>query len=175
MVYSNSWDDTHPPGSELAKNIDEAIRRLRLDIHERMDHVVADWEADPVVPVGSGAIAKAKYADYNDGNSIGNKVVVAADIRAFLSIKVTATTTASGQLNLDLDEINTETGENWQIVDFAGYNWIGLSGAADDATYATQDNAQNTIRFIIKDFNGTAKTNATITGYLILFFTTNIP
>jgi hypothetical protein len=53
MPYTNAWSDIRPPGTELARNIDDEIRALRLDVHERMDAVVADWTADPVVPLAS--------------------------------------------------------------------------------------------------------------------------
>lgn len=54
MAYTNAWTDNVPLGSEAAKNIDDFMRRVRLDIHERMDNVVADWTADPVVPLAAG-------------------------------------------------------------------------------------------------------------------------
>lgn len=53
MPYANAWNDTDPPGTELARNIDDQIRLLRSEIHERMDDVVVDWTADPVVPQAS--------------------------------------------------------------------------------------------------------------------------
>lgn len=50
MAYSNAWSDTVPLGSADADTIDDAAQQLRADIHERMNDVVADWTADPVVP-----------------------------------------------------------------------------------------------------------------------------
>lgn len=57
MAYTHAWTDNVPLGSEAAANIDDFMRRARLDIHERMNDVVVDWTADPVVPKtpGSGA------------------------------------------------------------------------------------------------------------------------
>lgn len=49
MTYSNNWSDTRPLGSAQAHTADDEIRDLRLDIHERMDELVEDWTADPVV------------------------------------------------------------------------------------------------------------------------------
>lgn len=51
MAYANAWNDTDPPGTELAKNIDDQIRLLRSEIHERMNDLTqTGWTADPVVP-----------------------------------------------------------------------------------------------------------------------------
>src|SRR5690349_2221452 len=57
MAYTNVWSNVIPAGTEAAKNIDDQIRQLRLDIFERMNDLVADWTADPVVfsPGGSGS------------------------------------------------------------------------------------------------------------------------
>ncbi len=49
MTYTNAWTNTVPLGSELAANIDDFMRRDRLDIFERMNDLVVDWTADPVV------------------------------------------------------------------------------------------------------------------------------
>lgn len=48
MAYTNVWSDTIPLGTDLASTIDDSIRQLRLDIHDRMDSIVNDWTADPV-------------------------------------------------------------------------------------------------------------------------------
>ena len=57
MPYTNTWVDNIPLGSALANTIDDQIRQLRLDIHERMDSVVIDWTADPVQLQSDVAIA----------------------------------------------------------------------------------------------------------------------
>lgn len=47
--YTNAWDVTSPAGTVQAKLIDDHIRRLRLDIQERMNSLVEDWTDDPVI------------------------------------------------------------------------------------------------------------------------------
>lgn len=57
MAYTNVWSNTFPPGSELANKIDDFLRRLRLDIAERMESVlIEDVTADPWVlkNIGTG-------------------------------------------------------------------------------------------------------------------------
>lgn len=50
MPFLYTWDDTVPAGSQPANTIDDHIRRLRVEIHERMDSAfVDDWTADPLV------------------------------------------------------------------------------------------------------------------------------
>ena len=50
MAHSNVWSNIIPAGSDNLNTADNQIRQLRLDIQERMDEVVDDWTADPVVP-----------------------------------------------------------------------------------------------------------------------------
>lgn len=57
MSYTNVWSDTIPLGTDLASTIDDSIRQLRLDIHDRMNSIVSDWTADPVVLQPNVAIA----------------------------------------------------------------------------------------------------------------------
>ena len=47
MARTNEWTTTHPPGTELARNIDDIIRRLRLDIDERMREFIPNWADEP--------------------------------------------------------------------------------------------------------------------------------
>lgn len=50
MPFTNVWSTTRPPGSEVAKNIDNEIRALRVDIDERMAAALfVDFAADPLV------------------------------------------------------------------------------------------------------------------------------
>lgn len=50
MPYSSVWNATRPAGSVAAKNIDDEIRILRLQLQERLNDVlVQDMTADPLV------------------------------------------------------------------------------------------------------------------------------
>jgi len=51
MTYTQAWDNNRPSGSELAKNIDNEIRRLRQELSERLQDVLisSGIEADPWV------------------------------------------------------------------------------------------------------------------------------
>lgn len=49
MPYTNPWDVTRPPGTTPARNIDDEIRALRLDIEERLEDIlVKDFSEDPL-------------------------------------------------------------------------------------------------------------------------------
>jgi hypothetical protein len=48
MAHTRAWDVTLPPGSTQAKQIDDEIRKLRVDIDERFADVFVDVLADPV-------------------------------------------------------------------------------------------------------------------------------
>lgn len=50
MAFTDPWVVTDPPGTELAKNIDNEIRKLRLQIQERFNSkILVDFAADPIV------------------------------------------------------------------------------------------------------------------------------
>lgn len=49
MAYTNTWSNLSPTGSTPAKQIDDEFRKLRVDIQERMETFITDWETDPVV------------------------------------------------------------------------------------------------------------------------------
>lgn len=49
MAFSNPWSNIIPAGSDPANTADDELRKLRLDVDERMDTLVGDWSADPIV------------------------------------------------------------------------------------------------------------------------------
>ena len=50
MAHTNSgWPTNIPAGSDALNTADDQLRRLRLDIKERMNDIVDDWTADPIV------------------------------------------------------------------------------------------------------------------------------
>ena len=50
MAYTNSWTTVAPAGSAAANTADDEIRKLRLDLEERLEEVaIVDITVDPVV------------------------------------------------------------------------------------------------------------------------------
>lgn len=51
MAYTNAWTTTNPQGSALASTADDEIRKLRLDMEERITDLldVVSFSADPLV------------------------------------------------------------------------------------------------------------------------------
>lgn len=64
MAFTNVWSNIIPAGSDPANTADDEIRQLRLDVDERMDTLVGDWSADPIVVLT--AIRKTKH--WSDGS-----------------------------------------------------------------------------------------------------------
>ena len=81
MAYTNSWSNIVPAGSDALSTADDQIRRLRLDVQERMDDVVADWTADPVVP-GSDVSKITGTPDCAKVYANGNPTVLTGVARA---------------------------------------------------------------------------------------------
>ena len=63
MAHSNVWSNIIPAGSDALNTADDQLRQLRLDIQERMDEVVSDWTADPVVPLGADVVIATGQPD----------------------------------------------------------------------------------------------------------------
>jgi hypothetical protein len=49
MPHTRAWSNLIPAGSITADQIEDHIRILREDVFERMNDIVTDWTADPVV------------------------------------------------------------------------------------------------------------------------------
>lgn len=65
MAHTRGWDVTLPPGSTQAKQIDDEIRKLRVDIDDRWRDLFVDVLADPVD-------LKPQYK----GNVVGKKLLI---------------------------------------------------------------------------------------------------
>ena len=66
MAYSNSWSNIIPVSSDPLNTADDQLRRVRLDVQERMDDIVEDWTADPVVPKAV-ADAATRWRHWSEG------------------------------------------------------------------------------------------------------------
>jgi hypothetical protein len=181
MPYTNTWDDTRIPGSTLAKLIDEEFRRVRLDIHQRMDDIVEDWLVDPVVLKGSFALPY-RSIDYNDDNSQNNKVTSYITIRKLLRIRYIGDTNVLGQITINLNEVLEVSGtEDWQVADLShttfdifsiqGFRTVGLNVPIFGRSLGYD--AGNNL-FIISFFHGDGVVvqNHPIFAEMILVFTT---
>lgn len=155
MPYTNAWSDNTPLGTLAANQIDESIRQLRLDIHERMNMIVVDWEADPVVPISS--VGFSTYGvGYNDALSAGNKALDYQSIVATLALYFQGN--AFGRIvTINLNEVNDLTGTtDWQaeniynpIPDSDNIPVLAFSGRSGSAVlgldFATVNIVANTI------------------------------
>ena len=117
MAYTRPWDDTKPTGAEAANTIDDLMRELKEDIHERMDDIVEDWTDDPVVLKAAAAQWFAKSYTYNDLDAPGNKAQDPTDIKAILHLKIKCFTDSVGNVTINLNEI---TDEIWSASNFVG-------------------------------------------------------
>jgi len=55
MAYTRAWSDVTPPGSQAANTIDDEIRNLRVDVHERLNDMVPDFTASAIARMGCRA------------------------------------------------------------------------------------------------------------------------
>ena len=85
MPFTNAWSDVIPAGSAAANTIDDQIRQLRLDIHERMDSLIDDWTADPLVPLNAvaEAVRVSRAAAMNITTSVSTFTAIEWDTEAY--------------------------------------------------------------------------------------------
>lgn len=185
MPYTNPWSDTDPPGSQAANTIDDELRQLRLDIHERMDDIVADWTADPVVPVG-GASAGSFGVQYGDLGVPGSKASEYIGIVSTLTINwINGSTNSVGEVTINLNEINTLTGDtDWQVANlfnpgggsYLPLAFVGRYIPAPSRPIAIQSTAVssvgNTITLLIRRQDAGSVSNIQIEFTILLGFTT---
>jgi len=174
MAYTRSWDDTKPTGSEAANTIDDLIRELKEDIHERMDDLVVDWTDDPVVLQAQAASWKGRKYSYQDLQSPGNKAVSPNDIKSILHLSFSGVTDSAARIVLNLNEI---TNEVWSVANFV--NLVGhlSNNSATSIVYidpngTSIDVGANTITLTLRNYDGSPTRNASVTAWLTLYFNT---
>lgn len=119
------WDETQPLGSADSDTIDEIFRDLKIQIHERMDDIVVDWTADPVVLKSGGGANKLaqplvigghelntqtgqpflitdRYKETGDGVSGYSATIVIPLVRKMIITKVEALVQLNGATSLDI-------------------------------------------------------------------------
>jgi len=168
MPYTNPWIDSIPLGSQNANTADDEFRKIKLDIHERMDDIVVDWTADPIV-LAAGAFSKAKTIDYDDSAGAGLKGTNYTDLEALLSIQYNAVTDALGQVVVNFNEVDP-SGDTWDVgantITLRG--WYGFRSAAPTIPIFVSSVGfnvpANTYTIIFRDTTGNLVTNAAIIG-----------
>jgi hypothetical protein len=80
MPHTRPWSVTAPAGTVQAKQIDDEIRKLRVDIDERMADVAVDFTADPVV-------LQSQYLGNVDGKQLVIPYSAFSSTRAGLGVK----------------------------------------------------------------------------------------
>lgn len=172
MPYTNVWTDTDPPGAQAANTIDDELRQLRLDIHERMDDVVMDWLADPVVINPTATGFKGRDFAY-DANAGGNKAGSGVDIKSILGLRLTGTTSGSGQIVVNLSDGGFAVGSQYSASAFIGFQFWARRVSVNDAAFIqliTVNIPANTITFEFSDNTGGTINTETILAHMFLYF-----
>ena len=117
MAYTNSgWPTNIPAGSDPLNTADDQLRQLRLDIKERLNDIVGDFTADPIISwAGARVWVNASFAlpsasatvidfvgetfdtnDFHDNSTDPSRltVPVAGYYKIFASIGITSGATA---------------------------------------------------------------------------------
>lgn len=153
MAHTNSWDETQPTNNTNATDIDDHIRKVRLDVRERMavDHKIASSDAgesqygvhtkvtfeDPIAEPTLAAGESCLYPDsgddapelrYLDSRGVSNMISFVGEIRMRLGTSV-----PEGWLALNGDTIgNGASGATKAHADYEElfiYLWDNLADA----------------------------------------------
>jgi len=179
MAYTNPWSDTDPPGSQNANTIDDELRQLRLDIHERMNDIVDDWEDDPVVLAAGGAGGSlGECLFYSDAQSAGLKFNAEDEVVRWLGIRYSGTTNSIGAVTINFNEFAPE--HPWLVSDICfgssviAYIFHLLRGIrASDALplfgyIAAYDAGANTIQIAVQHYTGRQVKDTEVYLYILL-------
>lgn len=172
MPYTRPWNDT-ALGSEAANTIDDIISAKMADIHERMDDVVVDWTADPVVPLGVGTLTSSKRITYQDSLDAGEKASSFDDTFALMTVVLTGTTSGSGLITFNFNEINVGSGDtlNYQVLNGAGIiSWMGnrTDGVPVFMRVVGTSTSANTMTLEFRHGDGAIVASLAIVGTLII-------
>ena len=67
MAHTNSgWPTNIPAGLDALNTADDQLRRMRLDLLERLNEIVVDFTTDPVVPLAE-AKAGTRWRHWSEG------------------------------------------------------------------------------------------------------------
>jgi len=172
MAYTRNWDDTKPTGSEAANTIDDLMRELKEDIHERMDDLVVDWTDDPVVLKATAAQWFAKSYAYNDLTAPGNKAQNPTNIKAILHLKVRCLTGPAGNVTINLNEIADEI---WSASNFVGLvamvnNVSSTAICYVDTRGLSINEGANTITLPFRNYDGSFAGFREIDAWVTMYF-----
>lgn len=120
MPYSVIWNNNTPVNGIDNNNVeDDIVREIRLGIHERMDDIVVDWTADPVVlPQLADALRLVKRYRYDADAGAGSRALDPAYAQAMLIINYSGFTDASGNITINFNELDELYNMNDNILNF---------------------------------------------------------
>ena len=110
MPFTNAWSDVIPAGSAAANTIDDQIRQLRLDIHERMDSLISDWTADPLIPLNTvaEAVRVSRAAAMNVTTSTTTFTAISWDTEAYDTVTIHDNSTNPTRLTIPSSTVGTK-------------------------------------------------------------------
>lgn len=176
MPYTNPWTDNTPVGGDAASGLSSDLRRLKLDIAERMESIIPGWQTDdPVslIPFGS-SIEFAKSYVYDA--SLALPAVSATIIRSCLILDVQGHTNIFGHIFIDFQP--GEFDESWDLTPASLVGIVPMAWWNDDVNdfaYPFLEPpfiAGNVITLTIKDHDGSIAGTDDVRGRLLLFFGT---
>lgn len=103
MAYTNPLDPATPADTDPVAQGDDRMRELKAAIIERLETLVEDVDADPLVPLGSvfGKVYRATL------NATLGEFALFTPVEKTLMLRVVGDTDASGELTVDLADMTS--------------------------------------------------------------------
>lgn len=186
MARAVVWDNNTPVNGVDPNNTEDDITRfIRLGIHERMDDVVVDWTADPVVmPQIVDALRLVKRYKYDADQAAGSRATNPFYAQAMLVIDFQGNTDASSNIFINFNEF----GEVYNLTDGILNFLVGAANAPImQALYQTSANdfvfafpisvnvGTRVITYSVRRADGGLIGNAQFVTGDMTFFLQNIP
>ena len=163
MAYTDVWTTVAPTGAAAANTADDEIRKLRLDIEERLEEfLIADMTADPVV-ANSALVPTGQLAHVYEGAALSILTGVALTVNWF------AETIDTGSFH------DNDTNRSRLTITDAGYYQLYASldltsGATADAVglMEIRKNAASTVATVNMHHVGGTTTQTFLIGVKVL-------
>lgn len=134
MAYVNPLDPLTPTDLDPADEGDDNLRQIKAALIERLETLVEDVDADPLVP-RSEVFGVPFYGEFNADTPALGAFGIAEKI---LALRVAGTTDASGEIIVTLGTVNSGSGEIFTMANCVG---IFAQAQAPDIAAVTPNQA----------------------------------
>lgn len=173
MPHTNSWSDNTPLGSDAADTMDNNMRRLRLDVAERMNDILGadNWRTQDPITL-PGMITGLKFAKryfYDDTQAPASKAQNPENLKAVVIFRFTGTTNSGSQIQIRFGAL-FETYDMASLDTSSFVRGILQNTTVNDIVFLLSSAiVGDTITYMVKKSNGNVYSNDAVQGHIIFW------